>query len=192
MSKKEAVDIDTKNDEELKDEIENQDEKTLENETLEDEIVLDELDDEEEEENDEEEEKLKQELEKLRKENKTLKIQKAKIKSKKDTVKDTDNLSTTDLYALVTNKVHEDDIREVVDFARFKGISVKEALKTPTIKTMLSANEEYRQTAQATNTKRARGGAREVSEETLLKNAQKGELPENDNDIQRLVDARLK
>jgi len=102
-----------------------------------------------------------------------------------------DGLSQTDLYALVKNDVHEDDISDVQDYARMKGIPVKEALKSQFVQSLLNDKNEKRNTAKATNTKPNRSGQQTVSEETLMANARKGEMPEKDEDMEKIVKARF-
>jgi len=106
--------------------------------------------------------------------------------------KKTGDLSSKDIFAIMNAKVAEEDIDEVVDYAKFKGISVGEALKTSTIKATLSERDEQRKTAMATNTGAARRGSSSASVESLLDNAVKGTLPESDKDIERLMQAKLK
>lgn len=100
------------------------------------------------------------------------------------------NISTSDIIALTRANIHEDDIADVQEYARFKGISVKDALNSSVIKTLLSENAEKRNVANATNTANVRRGPTQASEETLISKAQKGELPTNENDMIRLIKAR--
>lgn len=100
------------------------------------------------------------------------------------------SLSTKDLYALVDAKVSEEDISEVEDYARFKGISISEALKTPQVKATLALNKENRLTAQASNTGTARRSSTKTSDEVLSDRASKGELPDSSDDLVRLIKLR--
>lgn len=100
------------------------------------------------------------------------------------------DLGTKDLYALMEAKVPQDDIDEVTEYAKFKGISVAEALKSNVVKTMLSDKAEMRNTAQASNVGTARRGSAKVSDDVLLSKASKGELPDNDDDMMRVIRAR--
>lgn len=102
------------------------------------------------------------------------------------------DLSTKDTIALMNAKVNEDDIDEIVDFAKFKGISVSEALKTDVVKTILSTKAEQRTIAEATNTGTSRRSSAKVSDESLVANASAGKLPESDDEIERLLRAKLK
>lgn len=102
-------------------------------------------------------------------------------------------LSYKDTVALTNAKVHEDDVDEVLEYAKFKSISVPEALKSSVIKTLLTERDEQRTTAEATNTSRSRGTSSRVSEEALLSKARKtGELPDSEEDLGRMLDARYK
>ncbi len=95
-----------------------------------------------------------------------------------------DGISAMDAMALMGAKVtEEEDINEVVDYAKFKGISVSEALKATAIKSILAEKAEQRTTAEATNTSNARRGTTKPSAETILTNASKGKLPENPEDL---------
>jgi len=87
------------------------------------------------------------------------------------------SISPKDLYALMQANVHEDDIDEVAEYAKFKKVSIAEALKSDVVKTILSNKTEFRETAQKANTGAARRGATKVSDDTLLANLSKGEVP---------------
>jgi hypothetical protein len=120
-----------------------------------------------------------------------VRAEKAEKKAKEAPKEKEPSLSTQDLIALMNAKVNEDDISEVEDYARFKKISIKEALKTSTIKTFLAEREEQRNVAAATNVSAARRSPSRISEETLISKASKGELPESDDEIKRLAEARI-
>ena len=91
-----------------------------------------------------------------------------------------DGLTTMDTIALINAKVTEkEDIDEVLDYAKLKGISVSEALKSTVVKTILSERVEQRRTAEATNTGTARRGSAQLSSEQILANASKGRLPDD-------------
>ena len=100
------------------------------------------------------------------------------------------NVSIKDIYALSQANVHQDDISEVEKYAKYEGISVTEALKTTVLRSILNEKNELRNTASATNTGAARRSSGKVSDEALISNANKGNLPDNDEEIDRLV--RLK
>lgn len=102
-------------------------------------------------------------------------------------------LSSKDTIALINAKVHEDDVDDVIEYARFKKIPIGEALKSTVIKASLKEKEELRNTANATNTGRTRTPNSKVSGESLLDKAQKtGEIPESDEALKAMLDARYK
>ena len=103
-----------------------------------------------------------------------------------------DNLSPKDLYALMEKKVPKEDIDEVVQYANFTKTSVEEALETDFMTKFLADKAEKRATARATNIGNSRRGTGKVSGTSLLNNAsQKGEIPDSDEDLDRMIDARL-
>ena len=123
----------------------------------------------------------------LKKEIATLKAQKEHFR-KKATEKDEkpvekptekkDDLSTTDLYALMNAKVPQEDVEEVVKAAKLLGKSVQEALKDETVKTILERREGYRKTSEATNNGTRRPATKTVTVDEIVTNASKGIFPE--------------
>lgn len=102
------------------------------------------------------------------------------------------DLNAMDAIALMRANIHEEDIGEVVEYARFKGVSVAEALKASVIKATLAEKAEQRQTASATSTGRVRSGSVQKSGEGLLEKAfATGEIPDSDKDMEALASARL-
>lgn len=118
--------------------------------------------------------------EKAEKENKNLKTSGSK----------TFEPSASDIFAIVSAKVSEEDFPEVLKFAQFQGVSVSEALKDPIVKTLLQAKEENRRTTEATNVSSNRRSVTKVTDETLVQASINGELPESEADIARLALAR--
>lgn len=112
-----------------------------------------------------------------------------KGKKPEGTTEEQKALSTKDTMALIEAKVSSEDFDEVVEFANYRKIPVSEALKTSTLKAILAEKVEHRATAAATQTKSPRGST-QVSGEAILEAAEKGRLPEKDEDIEKLVDAR--
>ncbi len=101
-------------------------------------------------------------------------------------------LSQTDTYTLLRNNIHEDDVKDVVDYARLRGISISEAIKSPLVKSIISENESKRTTSKvASKGNEGRRGSYRVPVEVLLSNARKGIYPDNDADLDRLVDAQM-
>lgn len=99
-------------------------------------------------------------------------------------------LSTKDAMALIKANVEEEDIDEVESYAKFKNISIAEALKTTVVKTLLSEKAEQRKTAQVTNTQTARRSTPKTTPEDIRDKALKGDLPESEDDIKALYEAR--
>lgn len=99
-------------------------------------------------------------------------------------------LSSKDLLALMKAEVSDEDVDEVVDYARFKKISVAEALKSSVIKQTLAEKSEQRKIANATFTGTSKRATTKVSDETLLSNAKKGIMPDSEEDIERLFEIR--
>jgi hypothetical protein len=129
--------------------------------------------------------------EKERADNQKIRAEKAEREAKTKASKPAQDssLSVHDAIALMTAKVTEaEDIKEVEDYARFRGISVSEALKSSVVKTLLSERDEMRKTAQATNTGKARAGSSKLSDDVILQNASQGKLPD---DPAALVAARF-
>jgi len=102
----------------------------------------------------------------------------------------TSELSSKDLLALMKAEVNEEDVDEVIDYAKYKGISVAEALKTGVIKTSLAEKVEQRKVADATNTGVSKRSSAKLADDVLLSNASKGIMPDNDEDLSRLLDLR--
>lgn len=120
------------------------------------------------------------------------KLAKGKTETKEAASPKTGDMSSKDLYALMTAKVSPEDIDEVKDYASLKKISISEALKSSVIKSILSEKEEQRNVSTASNVGSSKRGSSKVSDETLLKNFQKNILPESDEDFERLAAIRNK
>lgn len=88
------------------------------------------------------------------------------------------NMSQKDMLALIKADVHEDDIDEVAKAAQLLGVSIAEALKDNVLATILENRVAKRTTAEATNTKTSRSGAKKVSDAELLKRSSAGDIPE--------------
>lgn len=112
----------------------------------------------------------------------------------KTEVKEKKELSTFDMLALQKANIEtEEDLDVVMNWANFNRISVSDALKSDVIQATLSKKAEERKSAKVVNTgagRRAGGG--EISEETLLSQARKGNLPDSEEDLARLALARFK
>jgi hypothetical protein len=125
-------------------------------------------------------------------ENYKIRAEKAeKAEKKKETQPE---LSTKDVLYLAKADIHEDDLTDVLDWAKFKNISVLEAHKQ--LKGILDVRNEERTTAAATDTKGGRP-ATQVSGESLLEKAEQGQISgeveesKADADIDKIVEARM-
>lgn len=113
------------------------------------------------------------------------------ITSEKKTETKIDNLSTIDTIAIMKADIDTDDIPQVVEMAKLKGVSVAEALKSKSVQAILQEKKEERLTANATNVASTRRGSSRVSDDVLIERANKGIMPENDADLDRLIQAQL-
>lgn len=100
-----------------------------------------------------------------------------------------DGLSNRDLLFLAKADIHEDDLDDVLEWARFKKVPVAKAYEM--LKPTLSVRSEERRTALATQTKGGQRGAAKLDPESILARAEKtGEVPESDEGMQALFLAR--
>ncbi|KKQ75520.1 MAG: hypothetical protein US97_C0039G0009 [Microgenomates group bacterium GW2011_GWF1_38_5] len=97
-------------------------------------------------------------------------------------------LTSKDVLYLAKADVHEDDIDTVLEWAKFKNISVKDAHGE--LKGVLATKDEERRSAQVTQTKGARGASAPTAED-LISQASKGQLPETDEGIEALAAAEM-
>jgi len=86
------------------------------------------------------------------------------------------DLSSQDILALV--EVPEEDREEVIRVAKVLGKSIQEARKDDVVKNILSTRLEHRKSADAANATPSRRGSGKVSDEVLLEQFSKGEVPE--------------
>lgn len=99
------------------------------------------------------------------------------------------SLSAQDIIAL--RDVHEDDIGSIQEWAKFKGVSLAEARKDKDLNTILSARAEERRTEAATQTRGGSRGATKPSGTDLLAKAiRTNELPEDDEGMLAIAEAR--
>lgn len=101
-------------------------------------------------------------------------------------------LSSEDVLVIINSKVPTDDIDEVKEYATFKKISIKDALETDYIKGLLTIKAEQRKVADGTNTEGGKRGSSKLSDDALMAEADKGKLPESDEDMSRLASLQLK
>jgi len=88
--------------------------------------------------------------------------------------------------------VHEDDVDAIMEWAKFKGISIPEAKKEPHIQSLLKTNEEERKTANATSTGKGKRGVTKKSIKAITDKANEYKDLDTDEDYEKLADARLK
>lgn len=113
-----------------------------------------------------------------------------RLKAQSEKKEPSNELSNKDVLFLAKADVHEDDLDTVLEWAKFKNISVAEAHKQ--LKTTLDVRAEERRTAEASNVSNVRRGTAKVSDDVLVSNASRNKLPESDEDIERLIAAKLK
>lgn len=93
-----------------------------------------------------------------------------------------DDLTPTDLYALMQAQVPQEDVDVVKSAAKALGISITDALKDDIVKGKLSQLKAHRDTANAANTAPARPGSKKVTGEQVLADAAKGIIPDKGTD----------
>lgn len=125
--------------------------------------------------------------EKAEKEAKKLKESKKDSSSSKDEL----TLTTKDTLALINAKVSTDNFDTVVDWAKFKKIPISEALKDRTLQAVLREKEEEKITAEATTTRGVQRGIQKQTPEEIVSRASKGLLSDSDEDMDKLVEARM-
>ena len=100
----------------------------------------------------------------------------------------TPEMSLKDIRAL--QDVHDDDVDEVIEYAKFKGISVAEVKKSPVIQAHLRTREEERKTAAATNIGPSGKGSSKVTGDSWLDvAATENALPDSDEEMTKLSKA---
>ena len=125
---------------------------------------------------------------KIRAEKAEKKLKEQKPIEKKEPTEE--RLSDIDLLYLGKTDIHEDDISEVRDYAKFKKISISEAHKA--LRGVLEQRAEERTTAQATQVKTTQKTSQGASSDTILDQAERGTLKmDTDEDIEKLADARM-
>lgn len=97
--------------------------------------------------------------------------------------------SLKDIRAL--SDVPDEDVDDVIEFAKFKGISIAEAKNNPVIKTILKTKAEERRTAEATSVTTTRRSSGQSTEEKVLGSFEKGQLPETEEDEAALAKAQF-
>lgn len=118
-----------------------------------------------------------------------LKALKPKVEEETSTKEDS-NLSQKDVITLAKADIHNDDMDEVIEYAKSKSISISEAMQSNMIKSFLSTQNEERKSAEATSTGGGQKGQEKETPEATYAKAQEGKLPDENDDkgIERLVD----
>jgi len=116
---------------------------------------------------------------------------KTKVETKPVSAKEDSGLSIVDTIALTKSNIDADDIGEVIEYSRFKKISVSEALKSSALKAILAEKNEKRTVAQASHSGTSRRSSSKLSDDSILNNAKNGILPESDEDFERLAELRM-
>jgi hypothetical protein len=120
-----------------------------------------------------------------------VRAEKAEKKAKEvPEAKNTEGYSLKDTIAL--SKVNVDDIDDIVEAAKVLKIPLHQAVNNKVVKALLADKEEVRTSANVANTGTVRRGSVKPSDESLLANANSGKLPESDEEITRLFQARAK
>lgn len=131
-----------------------------------------------------EEKKVKlSEYEKKYGDDKTTKVEKKEPKG--------DEISIREAALLQENKISTQDWDDVISYAKYKGISIEEALKSSVVISTLKEKQEERTSAETIETGKKRGGTPKILGQQLLDKAKKtGEIPESDEEIDALLEAR--
>lgn len=114
-------------------------------------------------------------------------------KPKTETVKPVNSeVTALDTLAFIDAQVtNSEDIAEVIKLAKGFGLSISDALKDKTVKHRLEVLKDERKTAEASNTRTARSGVKQVDSKTLIDNLSKGEVPNTGtNEAEELYWAR--
>ena len=121
------------------------------------------------------EDKRKQLFARLKREDKS----KAESKVEAKATTNDQALSQKDLFALMKADVHEDDLDRVERYAKSEGKSVAEVIKDDELNAILKVRSEKRDSAKATNVKGAPRGTNKVSDDAVIANAGKGNMPDD-------------
>lgn len=109
---------------------------------------------------------------------KNSKDNKPPVDKSKDSDASKDDLSQKDVLVLAKADLHEDDLEEVIEFAKFKKMTIAEALKNSTLKSILSEKAEFRKSAEAANSGASRRTTTKLTPQQIVSEASKGNVPE--------------
>lgn len=109
-----------------------------------------------------------------------------KIDSKESTK--SPSMDLKDIRAL--QDVHDDDIEEVIEFSKYKKISVAEAKRHPAVQSLLKVRSEERASALAASTATSKRGSKANSSENILTKV-KNQEDMSDEEMQMAVQATI-
>lgn len=134
--------------------------------------------------------RLEQEKAELESKNRKLYARlKSEDKKPEPTQMNDQGISNKDLLYLAKADIHEDDLDEVLEWAKYKKVPIAKAYDD--LKPMLQARSEERRTAAATQTRGGQRGTAKLDPEGILAKAEKtGEVPESAEGMQALFVAR--
>jgi hypothetical protein len=101
------------------------------------------------------------------------------------------DITKTELYSLVKADVPEEDTQEVITYARSRGLTVTDALKTVEVKAILKVRDEYRKSEEVANTKSSRYGVKTPSGEAILDRAIATDSYPVEDDVDLIIKADL-
>ena len=122
-------------------------------------------------------------------ENYKIRAEKAE-KAKQPARAETATVSLQDQYALLQANVALEDLDEVQEYAKFKKITIADALKSQTLKAILAEKKEQRDSAAAANISASKRTTGKVTDDAILSKASKGELPQSQDELERLFKLR--
>lgn len=105
-----------------------------------------------------------------------------KIPKVEDKTSSQTNMTPKDIIALTKADVHEDDMQEVIDYAKFKNISIADALKSDIVKTTLADAVEKRKSAEVATSRTTRQSTTKATDDDLVKDLSNGKIPEKGSD----------
>ena len=85
--------------------------------------------------------------------------------------------------------VDDADAEELMDFAKYKNISIAEAKKHPAMVSLIKTRVEERKSADVANT--TKNSTRKNGGDTILEDFNKGKVSEADDDVNALVEAQI-
>lgn len=114
---------------------------------------------------------------------------KKQIPTKKEPTEEEKGLSQKDVLYLAKADIHETNVDEVLELAKAMKWDVKQAHEY--LKPRLKELDEFRKTAEAAQTKPGARSVGKVTGEDLIEMARKGNVPETQEEIDKLVAAQF-